>query len=176
VIKLLDILFESKQVGTLYHSTSGENLISILKSNILKASYPAFYFGPRGIQKQISFTRNKNYRPGEYTLEIDGNKLSENYKVTPYDESGNFGRRLESEEVVMEDIADISKYIITIYANVEAVEHESYKEFERILKLYPSLGFTIGGRVLVQDTIEMSGPVRELPKQEALTYIKYNKY
>jgi hypothetical protein len=176
MIKLIDLLREAKQVGTLYHSTSGTNLISILKSNTLKAGYPVFRFGPGGIQKQISFTRNKNYRPGEYTLEIDGNKLSENYKLTPYDESGNFGRRLESEEVVTEDIINISKYIITIYANVEAVEQEPYKEFEQILKLYPSLSFTIGGKVLVGDTIERSGPVMELPKQEAITYIKYNKY
>ena len=176
MIKLIDLIKEAKQVGILYHSTSGANLTSILKSNILKAGYPVFRLGPGGVQKQISFTRNKNYRPGEYTLEIDGNKLSENYKVTPYDESGNIGKRLESEEVVTEDITDVSKYIITIYANVEAVQHESYKEFERILKLYPSLSFTIGGKVLVQDTIEGSGPVRELPKQEALTYIKYNKY
>jgi len=176
MIKLIDLIKEAKQVGVLYHSTSGENLVSILKSNTLKAGYPVFRFGPGGIQKQISFTRNKNYRPGEYTLEIDGNKLSENYKVTPYDESGNFGKRLESEEVVTEDITDVKKYIIAIYANVEAVQHESYKEFERILKLYPSLNFTVGGKILVQGDFEKSGPVRELPKQEALTYIKYNKY
>jgi len=176
MIKLLELLKEAKQVGTLCHSTSGANLISILKSNTLKVNYPVFRFGSGGIQKQISFTRDKNYRPGEYTLEVDGNKLSENYKLSPYDEPGNFGRRLEKEEVITKDIADISKYIITIYANVEAVEREPYKEFERILKLYPSLGFTIGGKVLIEDTMEISGPVREIPKQEAMTYIKYNKY
>ena len=71
---------------------------------------------------------------------------------------------------------NVSDYINAISANVEAVEQESYKEFERVLKLYPSLSFTVGGKVLIGDTIERSSPVREIPKQEAMTYIKYNKY
>ena len=170
MIKLLDILKEAKQVGTLYHSTSGANLISILKSNTLRVNQsPTFGIS---LLNQISFTRDKNYRPGEYTIEIDGNKLSSKYKLEPFQHY----RKGEAEEVTKQDIVNVSDYINAISANVEAVEQESYKEFERVLKLYPPLSFTVGGKVLIGDTIERSSPVREIPKQEAMTYIKYNKY
>lgn len=172
VIKLIDILNEAKQIGSLYHSTSGENLISILKSNTLRAdqtpNYAMTYLG------RVSFTRDKNYRPGEYTMEIDGNKLSNNYKITPF--AYMHGERGEAEEVVEETITDIKKYIINIYANIEAVEHESYKEFEQVLRLYPSLKFTTGGEIYIEGEPQRSGPVTEIPKAEALNYIKYNKY
>jgi len=167
----MDILNEAKQVGTLYHSTSGKNLIYILKSNSLKTGMPATYTNE--IPTVIFFTRNKNYRPGEYTIEIDGNKLSDNYKIQPYDSIRNRG---EAEEYVDKTIENLSKYLINIYANIEAVQYESYKEFEQIAKLYPSLKYTIGGNVLVDDELQRSEAVREIPKQEALTYIKYNKY
>jgi len=171
VIKLIDILNEIKQVGTLYHSTSGENLISILKSNSLKIGMPATYTNK--IPTAIFFTRNKNYRPGEYTIEVDGDKLSNNYKIRPYDSIRNRG---EAEEYVNKTIENLSKYLINIYANVEAVQFESYKEFEKISQLYPSLRYTIGGEVLVDNELQRSEAVREIPKQEAITYIKYNKY
>jgi len=171
VIKLIDILKEAKQVGTLYHSTSGDNLISILKSNSLKTGMPSPYTNE--IPTAIFFTRNKNYRPGEYTIEVDGDKLSNNYKIRPYDSIGNRG---EAEEYINKTIENLSKYLINIYANVEAVQFESYKEFEKISQLYPSLRYTIGGEVLVDNELQRSEAVREIPKQEAITYIKYNKY
>jgi hypothetical protein len=84
--------------------------------------------------------------------------------------------RGEAEEVVKQDITDIKKYITNIYANVEIVEKRPYKEIESILKLYPGLKFTIGGNVGHVNYAERSEVVREIPKQEALTYIKYNRY
>jgi hypothetical protein len=172
MIKLADILVEAKQAGNLYHSTSGKNLISILKSNTLKADQDPNY--AMTVVGQISFTRDKNYRPGDYTLEIDGNKLSNNYRITPF--AYYHGDREQSEEVVKESIANIKKYILNIYANIEAVEHQSYKEFQQILALYPSLKFTTGGEVTVEGESQRTGPVTEVPKAEALTYIRYNKY
>ena len=168
MIKLLDILNEAKQVGSLYHSTSGENLISILKSNTLKVNQEGNY--GMTLTNQNSFTRDKNYRPGDYTIEIDGDKLSNNYKIKPF--AYDYNNRSQAEEVVRQDINNLSKYIISIYANIEAVEDNPYSELESIRKLYPSLKFTIGG-----DSGEgQSEAVREVPKGEALTYIKYNKY
>ena len=114
MISLLQLVNEAKQVGTLYHSTNADNLISILKSNVLKKnqSDAAMQFTDK-----ISFTRDKNYRPGEYTIEIDGNKLSNNYKTTPF--AYYQGEREESEEVVDRDIENIKKYITNIYANID---------------------------------------------------------
>jgi hypothetical protein len=172
MIKLIDLIREAKSIGILYHSTGGENLISILRSDNLKTSNS--FFGD-----QVSFTRDKDYRPGAYTIEVDGTKLSNSYRVDPfvYRIGGSTGgTRGEAEEVVKQDITDIKKYITNIYANVEIVEERPYKELESILKLYPGLKFTIGGNVGHVNHAERSEVVREIPKQEALTYIKYNRY
>lgn len=175
MIKLINILKEAKNVGSLYHSTSGENLISILKSNNLKVNTQGDY---SSFDNQVSFTRDKDYRPGAYTIEVDGTKLSNKYKIEPFAFSiGSIrGTRGEAEEVVKQDIIDIKKYITSIYANIELVEDRPYKELESILKLYPSLKFTVGGNVGHVNNAERSEVVRELPKQEALTYLKYSKY
>lgn len=170
MIKLIDILREAKQAGILYHSTSGENLISILKSNSLNIKQSANY--TVGTSSQISFTRDKNYRPGDYTIELDGNKLSNIYKIDSYAYGGNRG---EAEEIINKDIKDIKSYITNIYANVETVQERPIQELERIMRLYPSLKFTIGGD-MGREYNTSSGNVMELPKAEALTYIKYNKY
>ena len=168
MIKLIDLLREAKNIGNLYHSTSGENLISILKSNSLKVGQEANY--GMTFTDQLSFTRDKNYRPGDYTIEVDGNKLSNNYKITPF--TYDYTERGQAEEIVKQSINDFSKYIVNIYANVEAVENDSFKKLEQIMKLYPGLKFTVGGDLDGQG----GEAVREIPKQEALIYIKYNKY
>jgi len=168
MIKLADILNEAKQVGPIYHSTSGKNLISILKSNTLKVGQEGNY--GMTLTSQNSFTRDKNFRPGEYTIEIDGDKLSNNYKITPF--AYDYDERGQAEEIVKQDIKNLSKYIINIYANIEAVERRPFKELEQVMRLYPSLKFTIGG----DPGDGQSEAVREVPKGEALVYIKYNKY
>jgi hypothetical protein len=88
MIKLINILkkiTEGKQVGTLYHFTSLNGLYGILKDGFIKPNY----------EGQISTTRNKNiidisaffeYNGGQVTviLELDGDKISNNYKIKPY--------------------------------------------------------------------------------------------
>lgn len=77
---------ESKSVGILYHYTSLENAIKIIKENQLKSN-----ISDQGIQS-ISFTRNKNFHKNknfngisnECRFVIDGNKLSNKYKISPY--------------------------------------------------------------------------------------------
>lgn len=99
MIKLINILkqiVESKQVGTLYHWTSLPNLISILNQNTIKSNtnpeYQDIDFRNKSnIQPHVSFTRVKGKPPGndhifnfECALQIDGNKLSNNYKISPF--------------------------------------------------------------------------------------------
>ena len=73
---VLNCLLEAKQVGILYHTTSSSGLASILKSNKIWTNW---------IQG-VSFTRDKNYWYGDYPaqLVLDGDKLSENHKVYPF--------------------------------------------------------------------------------------------
>ena len=87
--KLNENISESKQVGTLYHYTSADGLKGILQSNSINASEEEYlgndlYF--------VSFTRNKNFHKKgsafdvsmDYRIALDGNKLSNKYKITPF--------------------------------------------------------------------------------------------
>jgi hypothetical protein len=107
MIKLIDILkeiTEGKQVGTLYHFTPIENLSYILKDGYLIPNF----------ENQVSTTRNKNVDPTSFSdnysetanmarLKLNGDKISNNYKIRPY---------LYDEDEVPEDRspAYISKY------------------------------------------------------------------
>jgi hypothetical protein len=87
MIKLINILREGKQVGDIYHYTSinGDAIINILKSGKLRPS-------PARMEKKgyISFSRDRslNYTLGssktQVRITIDGDKLSNKYKITPY--------------------------------------------------------------------------------------------
>jgi hypothetical protein len=87
MIKLTHILkeiIEAKQVGDRYHFTSLQGLYGILKDGFIKPNS----------ENQISTTRNKNvdmssffeYSGGQVTvmLTLDGNKISNKYKVKPF--------------------------------------------------------------------------------------------
>lgn len=89
MIKLADILVEAKQVGKLYHFTSLQNLRTVLKNNKLGVfrSYETDYY--------ISTTRDKNFGlrlrntkfrhsvPLKVRITLDGDKISENYRIEP---------------------------------------------------------------------------------------------
>lgn len=106
----MTIIKEAKQVGVLYHITSISSLIKILNSNKLL-----------GAINGVSFTRNKLLYKTATTLGgnqcqliIDGNKLSEKYKIYSYKDSVS-SQSDESEETVNIRVIDnISKYILKI--------------------------------------------------------------
>ena len=87
--KLNENISESKQVGTLYHYTSANGLKGILQSNSIKAS-EEYYLG--NDLYFVSFTRNKNFHKKgsafdvsmDYRIALDGNKLSNKYKIAPF--------------------------------------------------------------------------------------------
>lgn len=82
--RLIDRVLEAKQVGVLYHWTSGEGMVSILKDNGFRRSPENP--GPRG----VSFSRDKrlNFATGgeaiRWVIVVDGDAVSEHYKVSPY--------------------------------------------------------------------------------------------
>lgn len=131
-------LFESKQVGILYHYTSFINIYKILSKNILKAS------SKWDDVPVICCTRNQYFHfDSGYTvntqgrLVLDGNMLSHRYKIYPYaqDTESDFedgmefknswkgdprkiGRGLiEWEERIIGDIKNIDKYILEVNIN-----------------------------------------------------------
>lgn len=117
---------EAKQVGILYHFTTDISLLGILSRNILDI----------GTLPYVSFTRNKNFlrayrhklAMGLYDISsclvIDGDKLSNNYKIEPYNYYGHYDKnnrdefsietRDEQEEIVKKPIDNILRYIVKI--------------------------------------------------------------
>jgi hypothetical protein len=80
MIKLIDVLNKTKQVGILYHYTSPNNIENI-KKNGIKFSPPqqeisnTMYF--------ISTTRKKQKWEGMVEIILDRDKISTNYKIIP---------------------------------------------------------------------------------------------
>lgn len=128
VLERLGLKVEAaKQVGTLYHLTNIDGMEFILRDNKLRS----------GTHVGISFTRNKmlNHYEGHpsrlyFKLIIDGDKLSNNFKVEPFryyarDKSVDFSN--ESEEVVHKsEIPNISKYIKGIAFIARNYENDEY--------------------------------------------------
>lgn len=97
MIKLIDLIQEGKQVGTLYHYTSYKRMLDIVKSDFIFLPLP-HHDAKVPFQHYLSLTRNKNFIsssvPMEVRITLDGNKLAERYKIEPYaDTEQGFGRR-----------------------------------------------------------------------------------
>lgn len=182
MIKLLDIIFEGKQVGPLYHFTSLEACLSILKSNTLKASINSHYDASLASSRQnrnatphVSFTRYKGVDMNDYTggmdviLTLDGDRLSQNYKITPfsmvdnpkllarhtsswkdtgdYENNPRYQYQAEMEERIYRDIPNIRKYIIGITLNKEVwpylspLQPEDLKLISQIKEKFPKFEY-----------------------------------
>jgi len=150
------LLKEGKQIGVLYHNTNIENAKSILKTNTLRIhnndlnsliDYRTLRdnnvifspFGPflndrKKIKPYISFTRNKMYKRTDDNVQfiLDGDKLSQNYKIYPYSQFG--GREYdEMEERVYRNIINLDKYIIKIILPSNELELESFLKEKNII-------------------------------------------
>lgn len=147
---LLEILTEGKQVGTIYHYTSLKNCTSILKSNqMLSKQIHLYWLQFKNRQHQdgnrydvISFTRDKNFHKAPYgrtigadvecRLTIDGDSLSNRYKLTPYSEPG-FTRKRPQEyesEVRIQSLSpftinNIIKYVKSVEILQDAIQNDT---------------------------------------------------
>lgn len=134
----MDLIKEAKQVGTIYHYTTFESGLKILKSDKLKANHTDDSTNDKPVFG-VSFTRDKrfhnNHNVGfdassfgqtpQVRFTVDGNKLSNNFKVQPYSQQGAFSKHrksFEAEERVISDkpfIIPLSKYIISVDILIE---------------------------------------------------------
>jgi hypothetical protein len=148
MIKFTDILkeiTEGKQVGTLYHFTDLFSLLDILKTNTLKASNKH----EKEKFPTVSLTRDKLGDIGgvggtgtkTVRISIDGNKLSNRYKITPYNYYSNYPDyeepEDEMEEVVQGDIKNIIDYIIEVRINPDAGSIIHPKVIDDLINKYP---------------------------------------
>ena len=142
MVKLVkkELVSEAKQVGKLYHVTTLDSLIQyIIPTDTLSGSgrYKNWMLGGR--TDVVSFTRDKRFvvktNKNEiarviYSFEVDGDKLSEKYRILPYNDfafnsdSGTLDldtyneEELEKEEVVVGKIHPFSKYVTGVRFSV----------------------------------------------------------
>ena len=116
IINLCHNIEEAKQVGTLYHFTNADKFIHIMQENSLKPAYLQ-----KGGYNYISFTRNPNFakehRKGISGLAIvftvDGDKLSNNHKIEPYNYYNYAYKRNASNDEREERVVGSGKYRIS---------------------------------------------------------------
>ena len=101
-------LFESKNLGELYHICDYKSLKHIITEDKLESKNYGY----------VSLTRDKLLWPKkDFIISIDGGKLSNNYVVKPYayqgEENGNivYFKDEREEAVIAKAIVKISKYI-----------------------------------------------------------------
>ena len=157
------ILDEAKQVGRLYHATTIAALEDILKSDKLISSA----FSGTGTSQGISTTRDKTFfYHGPLSIILDGNKLSENYKVIPFsalDDLDGYEHRAEHETVIIPNnlpkdydiwdtefiIPNIHKYIIGILVKPNLFASKGQTEdLYNILKNYNYPIYSVYGQQL----------------------------
>jgi len=130
-----DNLEEAKQAGVLYHWTSLKNLEDIIKTNIIRPTYSEFDDEDNG----VSLTRSKNKHQfgiseaADCVIVLDGDKLSNNYKIKPYNDLevaqyDDFGVFDEMEERLLGSIKNLNKYVIKI------ILYKSDPKIESLLK------------------------------------------
>jgi hypothetical protein len=164
MIKLIDLLNERKQVGILYHFTDLISLIKILETNTLKGSNK----WDENQKPFTSFTRNKNGwglvgGPGKTVrISVDGDKLSDKYKISPYDMQ-NLKRwddtpLDEMEERVFGDITNIINYVTEIVIQNKGLEEypRLKDKLETIYPNYKTLNkISRRGKLVSSDEVEL---------------------
>jgi hypothetical protein len=177
-------LKEAKQVGILYHYTTLESLKDIIESNQLLSNVPDVDVDDEldpNINKggMVSFTRanpkNAQFtiaQDAEAVLVINGNKLSNNYKIEPTHQYG--GNEDEMEERVYKDINNLNRYIIKIILyesdpDVESLLNEKNISYE--LNLNESLRdwFKKEDWVRIDTQGNITGPCGTMKKGKATT-------
>ena len=123
---------EVKQVGTLYHVCTLNALVNyIIPENQLSAS-GKYKNALLNTYDAISFTRDSLFVVPTWTVDdadilfqfvVDGERLSEHYKVTPYqalDWTKNISTRSEKEEVVIGPIKNFKSYIKEVHFDIKS--------------------------------------------------------
>ena len=150
MIKLIDLIKEGKQVGTLYHHTLYYNAANIIGTNKLCSTNTPY---PERREYAISFTRDSQFHGNFLSNEggdqcrfvIDGSNLSNNYKITPYAES-EWEPKAEWEEHIEKDhwfCIPILKYVERIDLLSEPENDFEQKHLNSIIQLCKEKGIKV---------------------------------
>ena len=134
--EILKVLNEGKQVGTLYHFTTLRGITGILTSGKIRTNEDGV----------VSATRDKNLNTAEFDsegepdgnvvrIDLDGDKISNNFQIKPYS-FGYMGKEsLEFEEQIItkKDGLPIN-YITNIKVIINDEDEYSYTYFDSLIK------------------------------------------
>ena len=149
MIKLIDLIKEAKQVGILYHHTTYSNIYNIIKTEKLcssSASYADYGYEEFYV---ICFTRDNQFHGNflsneggdECRLVIDGDRLSNNYKIRPYAES-EWEPKAEWEERITSEkqfCIPILKYI----KHIDLLVEPEQEDLEKLIELCKNKGIKV---------------------------------
>lgn len=144
------LIVEAKNIGILYHYTSIRHTINILKTDIIYSSTRITKDNKK--IKTFSTTRNKNFHKGidrlndgingiSVRISLDGNKISNNYKIVPYNFFFRYNKtsttrpiETESEEEIIINKDGIKNYIIniTIFKKTTDLNEDIQKAIDEI--------------------------------------------
>lgn len=147
---------ESKQVGVLYHVCDAESMLYNLKHNSITPGSSSNMRKVKGrrdgrkVEYAVSFTRNKDYfvdtvdSPVFFQIVLDGDTLSDSYKISPYAaDDYRDPNSFENEEVIYfgpsEGVTNLTDYIIKVNVIVDSVAVLSNLSSGSLAKLLDAL-------------------------------------
>lgn len=145
---IMQDLNEAYAHGTIfYHSTSPKDAINIMSMNYFHTAVRDFDEPSISLSRdpRLHYASIKNDGDDDVTFALDGAKLSQKYKIRPFDYWDKWGtpgrhtQESESEEVLFSKngIQNADKYIIGIYIDDDLIKHaddENYKPASYFLR------------------------------------------
>ena len=140
---------EAKQVGTLYHVCTLDAFVNRIiedkelgtKDNLHSSG--KYWNKLLNTKKAVSFTRDPLFVVPTWTVQgakilfqfvINGEKLSEHYKITPYNGNGVNPKYREKEEVVKGQIKNFKSYIKEVRFDIKTLFFDNTDEIIKDLK------------------------------------------
>ena len=141
---LFKIINESKNIGIIYHVCTLNAMIKhVIPTDSLSGS-GKWYNSVFNSKDIVSFTRDKKYitpvaglSPVFFQFVVDGKKLSEKYKIKPFNNRTKSIGFSEAEESVLGTITNFRKYIISVnfYVSEEIVNYlEDKTKLKKLVK------------------------------------------
>ena len=122
MLKLKKIVNESKQVGDIYHVCKLEDVVNYIVPNNTLSGSGRYYNSVFKSNDVISFTRDRNYIPTVigtssviFQFVVDGNILSENHRIEPYNNKTKTLGFSEAGEAVLGSIKNFNRYIKKVF-------------------------------------------------------------
>lgn len=145
-------LNESYAHGTIfYHSTSPKDAINIMSGNYFRTAVRDFDEPSISLSRdpRLHYASIRNNGDDDVTFALDGAKLSQKYKIKPFDYWDRWGtpgrqtQESESEEVLFSKngISNADKYIIGIYIDDNLIKHADEEDYKPAYYFLKGTGF-----------------------------------